>query len=184
MVTESELLDYVGTLRQVSLNFRFPGSFSLPGFILGLSSKLVLIHQVPELREDGYAVFWLCDVSSFRSNRFDRKFDQILRDEGVLERIGIPYDLPLVNIQALLRGLQLRNRNIIIDCENCPHADESGYHMGRIVALDDEHFTLEEFDATGEWYDVPFEIPYSSVTRVEFDTHYVNTFSKYVNPKP
>ena len=48
------------------------------------------------------------------------------------------------------------------------------------------HDSLEflYFDSRGNWAEDPYEIPFASITRIEFDTPYIRTFSKYLKPCP
>lgn len=180
MVKQDDLKEFVGVRKMVRLTRKVSeGTFHNSGYILGLSENLVLLHGFNDFHIDGYCIYRLGDISSVRSNEMDRKWDQMLCDEGVLDNVGISYDVPLLDFPSVIRGLKAQGRNIIVDCEDCSDAPETGFHIGHIVFYKKQHFEMREFDTTGKWYSHPFEIRHDKVTRVEFDSPYVNIYSKY-----
>ncbi len=180
MAEQSDLTEFVGALKLVCLTRKFSDSVEEHGFVLGLSKTLVLLQRFYDFREDGYAVLRLIDISSIRSNKYERKWEQILRDEGMLDQVGMPDMLPLDGISMVIAALESRRMNIRVECEECEGADESGFHIGRVVGIQSDAFDFQYFDATGKWFDGAYDIPFASVTRVEFDSPYINVFSKYL----
>ena len=87
-------------------------------------------------------------------------------------------------LSELMNGLLVRDRNISVECENCEGSEESGFHIGRVVKLAKDHFDFVFFDTKGCWFFSTYSIPYSSVTKIEFDDPYVDTFSKYIEDCP
>jgi hypothetical protein len=68
-----------------------------------------------------------------------------------------------------------------LECE-LTGSEESDYYIGRLVTVSDEEVALLYFDSLGTWDKEPTIIPCKSITKIEFDTPYINTFSKYIKP--
>ena len=52
--------------------------------------------------------------------------------------------------------------------------------IGRVVAFNDMSVSIRQFDTLGVWEDEPSVIAYGEITKVQFDTPYINTFIKYL----
>lgn len=61
-----------------------------------------------------------------------------------------------------------------------PDDKEWEYWIGRIEKVLKTKVLFLHFDADGIWQDEPYEIPFSRITSVTFDSRYVTVFSKYV----
>ena len=75
--------------------------------------------------------------------------------------------------------LKEQNKNIIIENEKAEEDDYS-FVIGRIIKATKTKVVMQHFDADGIWEEELYEIPYSKITSVSFDTRYVNVFSKYL----
>jgi hypothetical protein len=171
---------FVGVPKQVHLTRDFPGEPRHNGFVLGLGRSLVLLQQFHDFYNEGYTAIRLRDITSIRSGKSERFWGRMLRKEGILDSVGIPYKVPLTSIGALLRYFVSTRQNIIVQCESRESEDEDGFHIGRVLSAGADSVKFHYFSATGRWDARSYEIPISAITKVEFDTPYVNTFSKYV----
>jgi hypothetical protein len=99
--------------------------------------------------------------------------------EGLLDRVPATSDVPLDDTAHLLSALQHREQNVIVECEN-RDADEKDFYIGQILSVDVRSLSFANFDALGRWDERPHTIPIETITKVQFDTPYVRTFSKYV----
>jgi len=43
---------------------------------------------------------------------------------------------------------------------------------------------IQHFDSMGGWYDGPSVVAFSDITKIQFDTPYINTISKYLKELP
>ena len=149
------------------------------GFILGLSPELVLLQNCGEFTLDGYSVIQISDMTSLRSNKYERFFEKMLKSEGTFDEVGIAHSLNLDSWQSLLQGLKKLNKNVIIECE-VGDEEEDELFIGKLTRVNRKSVSLLYFSALGKWDDEPTIIPFDEITKVRFDEKYINVFSKYL----
>jgi hypothetical protein len=174
-----QLRSFVGAPRKVRLTRSLPSEPHHNGFVLGVGRDLVLLQQFHDFYPEGYVVLRVRDVTDVRSGKYERHGERMLAGEGLLERIGIPYEVPLQDVPGFLKALQHRGDNVIVECED-PEEDVEDFYIGQILSVADESLSFANFDALGHWDEAPHVIPIGDVTQVQFETPYVLTFSKYL----
>jgi hypothetical protein len=175
------LTEIVGAHKRVQVTRPYPGDPLLNGFVVGMSKKLLLLHDFFDFTPIGYTAIRLADICSCRSGKYERKCEQMLEVEGILDRVGINYEVDLSSTHSLLESLQRRGQNIIVECEYEDDSDRDAFFIGQITELEKRFVRFRHFDETGNWEDGEYRIPFYAITQIEFDTVYVNTFSKYLN---
>ena len=173
------LRSFVGTRKKVRLTRPFPGEPRHNGFILGVGRDLVLVQQFHDFHPEGYTALRVKDITGIRSGKYERLWERMLAEEGILGRVGIPYDVPLQDITVLLKALQQRGDNIIVECEDVKE-DLDDFYLGQILSIDSDSLCFAHFNALGRWDKDPHTIPLEKITKLQFDTPYVQTFSKYL----
>jgi len=182
--SRDRLSKLVGRPRKARLTRSFPGEPIHNGFVLGLGRQLVLLHQFHDFYPEGYTALRVADVERVRSGVHERFWESMLRGEGLMERVGISYELPLDDFRSLLTSLHERGLHVIIEAENPISEEYDDFTLGRIVALDDESVSILPFDPLGAWDDEPSVIGYGDITKVQFDTPYITTMTKYLKKPP
>ena len=104
---------------------------------------------------------------------------EALAAEGLLGQVAVPNDVSLEDVAHLLTSLQRRGHNVIVECEDIEE-DVEDFYIGQILSVDEDSVCFANFDGLGRWDDVPHAIPFEKITKLEFDTPYVQTFSKYL----
>ena len=178
--TRDRLSKLVGQPRKVHLTRGYPGEPTHNGFVLGLGRDLVLLHQFHDFHPEGYTALRISDIKRVRSGEHERFWEMMLRGEGIMDRVGIPYTVPLDDFHSLLSALQGQEKHVIVECENRRTADYDDFFIGRIITLDDEGVSIRCFDSMGSWDHKPCIIAFNDITKIQFDTPYINTISKYM----
>ena len=182
--TRDRLEIVVGKPKRVYIKRAYPGESHHFGFVLGLGLDLVLLHRFHDFFPDGYTALRVADIERVRSGEHERFWDMMFRSERIMDRVGISYEVPLDDFRCLLTALHGRCQHVIVECEDRTNAEFDDYIIGRIVDLDDETVSVLQFDALGTWYDVPCIIAFSDITKIQFDTPYINTITKYLKKSP
>jgi hypothetical protein len=174
-----ELRNFVGTWKKVRLTRYFPGEPLHNGIVLAVGDEWVLLYQYHDFYPQGYTTLRIRDITDIRSGEYERHWERMLASEGLLDQIAVPEDVSLTDTAGLLKSLQQRRQNVIVECENRDD-DSKDYYIGEILSVEDRMLTFAHFDALGRWEDTPHSIPLFAISKVQFDTPYVRTFSKYL----
>ena len=145
-------------------------------FPFGASKKLLLGAKEDDFIIDGFSIRRISDIKKVEFK--DDKCVEILKAEKVLDRICAP-EIDLSDWHSAFLSLQKLEKNIIIEHESLEEKDWD-YWIGRIEKVLKTKVVFRHFDADGIWQEEPYEIPFSRITSVTFDSRYVTVFSKYV----
>ena len=182
--TRDRLEKVVGKRRKVSLTRGYPGEPTHNGFVLGLGLDLVLLHQFHDFFAEGYTALRVADIKRVHSGEHERFWEMMFQREGIMDRVGISYELPLDDFHSLLAALNGRCQYVIVECEDRKKAEYDDFIIGQIVAFDDDTVSVLHFDSLGTWNDVPSIIAFTDITKIQFDTPYLNTITKYLKEPP
>ncbi len=182
--TRDRLSKLVGRPKKVQITRSYPGEPLHNGFILGLGRDLVLLQQFHDFYPEGFTALRVADIKRVRSSEHERFWEGMYRAEGLMELVGISYQVPLDDFRSLLTALQEMDQHVIIESEDRKTADHDDFSIGRVVALDDQSVSILNFDPLGVWDDEPCVIDYDDITKIQFDTPYINTLSKYLKGTP
>ena len=174
-----QLRSLVDTWKKVRLTRGFPSEALHNGFVLALGREWVLLQQFHDFYPEGYTALRVRDVTDVRSGEYERHWERMLAAEGLLDRITAAGDVPLDDTPQLLKALHQRGRNVIVECED-PDEDVEDFYIGQILSVDEDSMCFANFDGLGRWDDTPHTIPFVEITKVQFETPYVQTFSKYL----
>ena len=145
-------------------------------FPFGASQKLFLAAKEDDFIIDGFSIRRICDIRKIEFK--DDKCNEILKAEKALDCLSAP-KIDLSDWHSAFLSLQKLKKNIIIQHESLEEK-EWDYWIGRIEKVLKTKVIFRHFDADGIWQEEPYEIPFSRITSVTFDSRYVNVFSKYV----
>lgn len=146
------------------------------GYILDFSDKLLLLHESDDFKVEGYTVIPIDQIKKIRFNKSDKYFDEMMKWEKEIEKVGINYAVDLKNWKTLFASLQQKAMSVVVECEA---PDIKTFTIGPIEKIGKKYVHITYFDAEGYFDDSTTSIDYPSITRVAFDTQYLNVFSKY-----
>ena len=145
-------------------------------FPLLTNDKLFLCANEDDFILNGYSIRRFKDV--VKAEYQEGKILSMIQEEKISERIIDP-NIDMSDWQTIFTSLKEQNKNIIIENEKVEEDDYS-FVIGRIIKVTKTKVVMQHFDADGIWEEELYEIPYSKITSVSFDTRYVNVFSKYL----
>jgi hypothetical protein len=171
----------VGLPKKVRITRKLGEDNLLNGFVLGLGRRLVLLQQFHDFYSEGFVAIRIRDIRKIRSGEHERLWEKMLESEGLLPTYDQSNEVSLDDWGSLLRDLQERNRNIILECEGQESSEHGTYFIGRILAVEFDSVSILNFDALGKWDGEPSNVPFLAITKIDYDTPYINMFSKYVS---
>lgn len=146
---------------------------------IGVSDALVLMHPFNDFRPDGYAVIRQQDIVGVRCGGHERLWETMLRGEGLLEDLNIPEGINSSSVQQLVQSVAARFRYMIVECEASDQPIQD-FYFGELVAVDSDVIRFRCLNGMARWDDKVVEIPVTEVTKIQFDTPYVQRFTKYI----
>lgn len=176
---KAEIKDLIGSsieprrLCRVFFKYDFNYRYYFP---LAISDKLFLGANEDDFIINGFSIRRFCDVK--RVEIKDDKCLEIIKSEGVLEKIHVP-QINITDWHSVFSSLAEMDFNIIVERESLIY-DECEFAIGKIDKVLKTKVLFKHFDADGIWQDDCYEIPYSQITSVTFASRYVDVFSKYV----
>ena len=147
-------------------------------FPLITNNKLFLSSIEGDFDFSGYHIGKISNIDTvdIRTNG-DRLFE-IIKAEGLSKYFDVP-DINLSDWKTVFESLKKRNGYIIVKCEK-DYDTEYAFVIGKVVKITTKSITMKNFDCDGEWEEKAYNIPFSKITCVEFNTRYSNVFSKYI----
>lgn len=147
------------------------------GFILGISKKFILLQEANEFRILGYQIFPVETIKHVRYNKFDKTYESILKEEGLLSKVKLKYKIDLTNWKTICQDVKKTGLTVISECE---HPDIGSFCIGELKRINKKSISIRYFDATGKLDKQNTTNQFKNITKLSFDDHYANVFSKYI----
>ena len=167
---------YCKILRKFAKNSRGETS----GFIVDYSENFIIIQESNEFDILGYFVFPISTIEEIRYNNSDKYYEKILKEEKLIEKVGLKHKIELKNWQTIFESIKDCGLNVIIENEN---PEDETFDIGPITKITGKSVFINYFDAKGFLDDEETEIDWDKITLVKFDDRYVNIFSKYLRKR-
>lgn len=168
----SGLAVLVGRDVMVRLDRKPIDNFSLDGFVIGISEKLLCLHVVDgkTLMLNGYSIVRLSDIRSYQVDE-TAFIDRALR---LLGRVPIvPDGLDLSGWGPLLNSVQPKYPLVAISTEkDAPRC----LFIGRLADRTKRSVVIEAVDVSGHW-EGQQEFAYKDITMVDLGDGYVNALA-------
>lgn len=146
-------------------------------FPVAYSDKLFMSVNEYDFSLDGYSIYRFKDVKSIKSN--NNIFEEIIKSEGLIDSITIPA-VDITNWKTIFESLKIIDKNIIVE-KNTIDEKNSEFIIGRIEKIYKNFAYVRNFDANGIWDNSPTKIPFTEITKITFNSRYINFFSKHLN---
>lgn len=145
------------------------------GYIVGVSKDFVLLQESDDFKLYGYVIIPRYSIIHFRYNKFDKKYQQILEAEKV--KLKFNYTIDLKSWKSICKDLKKTKLTVISECE---HPKLDYFCIGKIKKVNKKSLSIRYFDAAGILDKDNTEHKYKEISKLRFDDHYANVFSKYL----
>jgi hypothetical protein len=183
-------LDLRKRLKRLARDQRFlritrslPGDPSDNGFIVGVGEELILLHQFHNFHPECYVVMLLDDVQDIRSGKREKLFADIIRGESIHTDYSLKEILDLKSVEILMKSLVARYEFVILECESRIWSGEDDFYIGRLLSVDEEKTTLRYLSSLGVLDSGATSVQHRDVTKIEFDSPYINLMSRHLMPE-
>lgn len=143
------------------------------GYVVGMSNKLVLLHDFMDFYPNGYRIIRIRDITKIRFCPYDEWYDHILRSEKRLGGLRRAPKIELVSIEAAVNSIAKK-------CGQMSLRMESGkFYIGEVISIVSVAVRFREYDALGFWSRRPGLHKLNKIHEIGFGNDYMNVFSKY-----
>ena len=147
-------------------------------FPLIANEKLFLSSKEEDFEFGGYHIGKISNVDTIDIRTDGERLFEIIKAEGLSKYFDVP-DVNLSDWKTVFESLQKKDGYIIVKCEK-DYDTEYAFTIGKIIKVTTKSITMKDFNGDGEWYEDVFNIPFSKITCVEFNSRYCNIFSKHI----
>jgi hypothetical protein len=148
------------------------------GVVLHLTNELVALGVDRDFEFDGIHVFPPNAIKGYRDNKFESCLNRILTHNGQLKRLRTPKWLSSCETFEQLSST-LMKRDIWPAVEVVFEDGDSAFYVGPIVAVGNNHFSINCYDAAGKWEKI-YRLAFNTVFRMEFGSKYTKHFNNYM----
>lgn len=147
------------------------------GFVLDKSSDFILIQETDEFRILGYQIFPISTIKHVRYNKNDKYYEHVLREEGMLTNVKLKHKINLADWNTIFRDIKNTGLTVIAECE---HPKLNTFCIGPVKRVNKKSVSIRYFNAQGILDKKNTKNEFKDITKLSFDDHYANVFSKYV----
>ena len=147
------------------------------GFVIDKSEDFVLLQESDEFRVMGYQVIPIKTIKRVRYNKNDKTYERILNEEQLMDQVKLKYKVDLSSWASICRDIKKTGLTVISECE---HPDLRYFCIGKIKRINKKSVSIRYFNAQGILDEENTKHKFKDITKLSFDDHYANVFSKYV----
>lgn len=171
-----ELSHHIDMQNYIEITMNTFGSEKSQCIPISLSDRFLLVAQYIDFRPDGYVIIRLEDIQSIRFDEVLAYFREIVKKEGSGQIISEAPKLDLNSFETIFKMFKESKQIIMIEI-----GEDEAINIGIVTDLSDDAVSMLCFDAMGVWNDEEWIEPYQNITGISFSTHYIETFTKYIN---
>lgn len=174
-----DIKQYLDNKRYVSVlrTFEDDEEEVLTGVPVALSKDFLILNEISEFYLYGYTLVPISTIDQVLWDAADQFVEHILRAEGIMEKVLLPYEIDMTNWESIFKSLQATGLPITVQCEAL---DEDYFFVGQIKRVDSDVVWVHHFDSEGVLADVWDDIPFELINKVGFDEPFANMLSKHL----
>lgn len=146
------------------------------GFIIDKSKNFILLQETDEFRILGYQIIPIKSIIHVRYNKNDQTYERILKEEGLLNDVRLKHKIDLTDWNSIAKNIMKTNLPIISECE---HPKHKYFCIGFLKKVNRKSISIRYFNAQGVLDNENTKHKFKNITKLSFDDHYANVFSKY-----
>jgi len=148
----------------------------IQGFILGYLKKLILLQYVYDFNLDGIIILQRSDVTSIESDESGLFQTQLLKDEGLYDKVDFTKTYDLKNWKTVLATIGSTYQFITLEDEN---PDDYVFMIGKITKLGRKKVSVQEFTCTGTWNEKVSKMSYKNISSFRAGNNYAKVYERY-----
>jgi len=158
-----------------------PDGDNYDGIITHIKRDFIVLREEDDFEVDGLIGLPKRFVKGVRDGKYDRCVNEILRENTELKKLRPARWLnSCETFPRVFAGL--KRRDIWPGVETVDGEKKAAFYLGPITEVTDDGFSIAGYDAAGKWEGI-YDLSYSEVFRVEFDSRYCKHFNAYMRAR-
>lgn len=153
------------------------GDFPYGCIPVSMSDELIMTLRFRDFEPEGYEIFPLKAIERIRRSNVETYFGRIVRMEGAEKLLDASPDIKLQDWTSVFAFLKKTGENVVVEV-----GSEDCCHVGRVIGTSGNRLRIRCFSPTGVWDDADWTEPCENIASIQFRTHYVEMFAKYMPP--
>lgn len=149
----------------------------LTGVPVALSKDFLILNEISEFYLYGFTIVPIKSMDEIHNDAADQFVEYILRTEGIMDKVKLPYTLNLENWKGIFDSLMATGLPVTIQAEDL---DEDYFFIGKVQRVDNDAVWIHHFDSEGVLAETWDMIPFDSINKVGFDEPFANMLSKHL----
>ena len=160
---------------------RHPEGDAYDGVVVHIAHAFVALREEVDFEFDGIIILPKSAVRGVRNSTAENCANEILRQNGALQRLKIPSWLAgCATIPDVLGSLM--KRSIWPAIEMLFADGDTALYLGPVESASEEGFKTWCYDSEGVWEN-GYSFRWNEIFRIEFDSRYCNHFNRYMQAK-
>lgn len=151
------------------------------GIVVHIGRDFVAISQEYDFEVDGLMIFPKRVLKGYRDDRFERCFNEILRENGQIKKAVAPKWL--TNCTRLVDALQYCYHKDIWPAIDIVYEEKGLLYLGPLVDVNEKELKIYGYDADGSW-EMVYTLSLKEICRVEINSRYCRTFNNFMRKRP
>lgn len=151
--------------------------YDINGYLVDEKGDFLLICHAGDFLLDGYVVILKSQVKKIELGKFERTLRKIFKAEGILNNLPPLLPIDLGSWQQIFNSLKKHDYHAQVECEQFVN---TYFDIGAVMRANKDFVRIQKYNANGEIYAEPAEIPYEEITTLSFLNRYSVIFRKYI----
>ncbi len=158
---------------------RHPQSNNYDGVVMLIKPTFILLYEQYDFEFDGLIILPKKIIKGCRDNKYDKCFNEILRQNGAIKKLRIPawlttcQTIPQILTELMTRGIWPGIEHLATD-----HT-ETAFYIGSIKDTTKDGIYIYCYDAAGKW-EKEYYLNYQNIFKIEINSKYCKYFNHYM----
>jgi hypothetical protein len=182
-MTTKRIAEHIRRRMTLRATLRTPAGTNVYGFPMAVSNDVLLMREIYDYQFWGMVAIPRNNIASYRSGRYERFAETLLKAEGVTAKVGLLKWKTPMTLKPIFEFLCRLHIGTSVTTEHQAANAASGeerFYLGRILSVDDTGLFIRAANALGKWDRKSTRIDFAQVTQVGFDEPYIRLFFRHV----
>ncbi|MBO6620289.1 MAG: hypothetical protein JJ892_13235 [Balneola sp.] len=158
-------------------------SHRIQGFLLDYSDEIILLQYISDFRMDGLMILKRSDITEIESDKTDSFQTQILKDDGIFDKIQFNTVYKVDNLHCFFLSLKKINEKELVILEN-ETSDPPIFCLGRVEMIGRKSISIKSFSGRAKWKEESEIFDFNDINSVQIQSSYIKGYQRYFDRNP